>query len=72
MLWNVKATENIDSDNPVEFFPGADGKLCCRKASKPVLSPASAARAVRNGEILRFDTMDDTLDLKHRKLFPCT
>jgi hypothetical protein len=40
-----------------------DGKLSCKKALKPELITAMAARNVVAGEMLTFDTDHDTKDL---------
>jgi hypothetical protein len=67
MLWEIKATEDLKTGDFVELITDQDGKLSCKKALKPELITAMAARNVVKGEMLTFDTNHDTKDLAKLK-----
>jgi hypothetical protein len=67
MLWEIKAAEDLKTGDFVELVTDQHGKLSCKKALKPELITAMAARDIVAGEMLTFDTDDDTKDLAKLK-----
>jgi len=67
MLWEIKAGEDLKTGDFVEFVTDQHGKLSCKKALKPELITAMAARNVVKDEMLIFDTDHDTKDLAKLK-----
>ena len=63
MRWNIKASENFNSGDFVEFTAEPDGKLGCKKALELTAIEAVAARDIAEGEMLTFAADDDTQDL---------
>ncbi len=67
MLWEIEAAEDLKTGDFVEFVTDQHGKLSCKKALKPELITAMAARNVVKDEMLIFDTDHDTKDLAKLK-----
>ena len=67
MLWEIEAAEDLKTGDFVEFVTDQHGKLSCKKALKPELITAMAARNVVKDEMLIFDTDHNTKDLAKLK-----
>lgn len=63
MLWEINAAEDLKAGDFVEFIADLNGDLCCKKTAQPDAIAAMAARDVTKGELLTYDTANDTKDL---------
>lgn len=67
MFWEIKAAEDLKTGDFVEFVTDHHGKLSCKRALKPESITAMAERDIVAGEMLTFDTDNDTKDLAKLK-----
>jgi predicted transcriptional regulator len=63
MLWEIHAAEDLKTGDFVEFIADLNGVLSCKKTAHPEAIAAMAARDITKGELLTYDTADDTQDL---------
>ena len=64
MRWEIEAVENLRARVFVEFIGDTQtGNICCKKTSVVESIGAITARDIAKGEILIYDTAQDTKDL---------